>query len=167
MEIVKVPNKILSRKTKLVPADDIKSAKYAPLIEAMRQKMIEAKGVGLAANQVDEDLSIFVVEKKMADKTSRDNAELQSKTSLTTNANTVAQAERGSVRTNERMAAEGIANRGVQVRGQDFINERQRETNAAGGKPPPGSRRGCRSDPTRPPATARGSSASRGATCAR
>jgi len=37
------------------------------LISAMRQKMVESQGVGLAANQVGQDLAIFVIDKKLAE----------------------------------------------------------------------------------------------------
>ena len=33
----------------------------------MRQKMTESQGVGLAANQVGQDLAIFVIDKKLAE----------------------------------------------------------------------------------------------------
>jgi len=64
MDITKEPSKILKQKLtevkKITPA--IKT-----LISAMRVKMVEAKGVGLAANQVGEDLQIFVIDKTLAD----------------------------------------------------------------------------------------------------
>src|SRR3989344_950325 len=64
MEITKEPNKILHKKLGVV-------SKITPeileLIEEMRKTMIEAKGVGLAANQVGKDLQIFVIDKKIAD----------------------------------------------------------------------------------------------------
>src|SRR3989344_7147643 len=64
MEITKEPNKILHKKLGVV-------SKITPeileLIEEMRKTMIEAKGVGLAANQLGKDLQIFVIAKKIAD----------------------------------------------------------------------------------------------------
>ena len=64
MEITKEPNKILHKKLELVPeiTPDI-----IALIEEMRRTMIEAKGVGLAANQIGKDLQIFVIAKNIAD----------------------------------------------------------------------------------------------------
>ncbi len=37
------------------------------LISDMRKMMVEARGVGLAANQVGQDLQIFVIDKKLAE----------------------------------------------------------------------------------------------------
>jgi len=37
------------------------------LISDMRKMMIEARGVGLAANQVGQDLQLFVIDKKLAE----------------------------------------------------------------------------------------------------
>ena len=64
MDITKEPSKIL--KQKLTEVKEITPAIKA-LISAMRVKMVEAKGVGLAANQVGEDLQIFVIDKTLAD----------------------------------------------------------------------------------------------------
>jgi len=36
----------------------------------MRKKMVESQGVGLAANQVGQDLAIFVIDKKLAEENS-------------------------------------------------------------------------------------------------
>jgi len=47
--------------------DDIKKGLYKDLILDMRVAMVENNGVGLAANQVGRDLSIFVVDKKLAE----------------------------------------------------------------------------------------------------
>ena len=64
MDIVKEPNKILHQKLegieKITP-------QIKELIAAMRIKMIEAQGVGLAANQVGENLQIFVIDQKLAE----------------------------------------------------------------------------------------------------
>lgn len=63
MEIVKEPNKILRSKPRGVKeiTPEIKA-----LISDMRKKMVENRGVGLAANQVGKDLAIFVIDKKLA-----------------------------------------------------------------------------------------------------
>ncbi len=66
MEIVKIPNPLLKRRLADVASDEIKKGTYAALIEEMRQTMIVAKGVGLAANQIGQDLQLFVIEKVMA-----------------------------------------------------------------------------------------------------
>lgn len=67
VEITKVPNKILAKKLENVSVDDIKKGLYKDLVSDMRKTMVENKGIGLAANQVDKDLSIFVVDKKLAE----------------------------------------------------------------------------------------------------
>ena len=66
MEITKIPNKILSQKTVLISQEDIKNGLYKQLILDMKSTMKEHQGVGLAANQIDKDLSIFVIEPKLA-----------------------------------------------------------------------------------------------------
>ena len=64
MEIVKDPSKILGQKLKKINSitPDIKE-----LILDIKKTMAEAKGVGLAANQVGQDLQIFVINKKLAE----------------------------------------------------------------------------------------------------
>jgi peptide deformylase len=67
MKIIKIPNKILTQKIKNISIDDIKNGLYKNLILEMKKTMIENNGVGLAANQVGEDLSIFVIDKNLAE----------------------------------------------------------------------------------------------------
>ena len=64
MDIVTEPNKILHHKLEEVPkiTPEIKE-----VISAMRIKMVEAQGVGLAANQVGKNLQIFVIDKNLAE----------------------------------------------------------------------------------------------------
>ena len=64
MEITRDPAKILHRKLELVGKI---TPEITALIEEMRQTMIAAKGVGLAANQIGKDLQIFVIDKNLAD----------------------------------------------------------------------------------------------------
>ena len=64
MKITKDPAKILHKK--LEPVEKI-TPEITALIEEMRQTMIQAKGVGLAANQIGKDLQIFVIDKKLAE----------------------------------------------------------------------------------------------------
>ncbi|MEK7124845.1 MAG: peptide deformylase [Patescibacteria group bacterium] len=66
-EIVKIPSAILKKGTTSVPEKDILSGKYADLIEEMRAAMKEHNGIGLAANQLGHNVSIFVIDKKTAD----------------------------------------------------------------------------------------------------
>lgn len=63
MEITKEPNKILRKKLALIT--DITPG-LRELILAMQKTMIEAKGVGLAANQVGQDLQLFVIDHQLA-----------------------------------------------------------------------------------------------------
>lgn len=67
MNITKIPEKILAKKTALVSAEDVKKGSYQELILSMREAMKEHQGVGLAANQIGKDLSIFVIEPKLAE----------------------------------------------------------------------------------------------------
>jgi peptide deformylase len=64
MKIVKQPNAILSKK--LEPVKEITS-EIRELILEMKKTMVEAKGVGLAANQAGYDLQIFVIDEKLAE----------------------------------------------------------------------------------------------------
>lgn len=64
MEIVKHPNKTLGQKLKKIKQI---TSELERLIEAMRQTVIEANGIGLAANQVGEDWAVFVIDKKLAE----------------------------------------------------------------------------------------------------
>ena len=66
MEITKIPHEVLANKTKLIPAEEIKAGKYAQLVLDMKKAMVDNMGVGLAANQVGQDLSIFVIDSKTA-----------------------------------------------------------------------------------------------------
>ncbi len=65
MEIVKEPEKILRKKLKKVSevTPDIKA-----LISDMRTKMLDVHGVGLAANQIGQDVQVFVIDAKLAEK---------------------------------------------------------------------------------------------------
>src|SRR5690348_9721333 len=65
-EITKIPHEVLAKKVELVSPEDIKSGKYTELVSNMKKAMIENMGVGLAANQIGKDLSIFVIDKKTA-----------------------------------------------------------------------------------------------------
>lgn len=66
MNITKLPEPILGNSTKKVDVNDIKNGTYRDLISDMLKAMKDNKGVGLAANQVDLDLSIFVIDPKLA-----------------------------------------------------------------------------------------------------
>jgi len=64
MEITKEPNKILHNKLKEV--EEI-TPEIKALILDMKIAMKEANGIGLSANQVGQDLQIFVIDKKLAE----------------------------------------------------------------------------------------------------
>lgn len=64
-QITKYPEKILAQKLKSV--SDIFSD-VLEIVEAMRDAMRAAKGVGLAANQIGLDMRIFVIDKELAEK---------------------------------------------------------------------------------------------------
>lgn len=66
MEITKIPNKILAKTTEKVGLKDIKNGLYQELILDMKKAMIDNEGIGLAANQVSKDLSIFIIDEKLA-----------------------------------------------------------------------------------------------------
>ena len=66
MDITKLPNKILAKKTGLVSVEELKKGSFKELISDMRLAMIEHQGVGLAANQIGKDLSIFVIDANLA-----------------------------------------------------------------------------------------------------
>lgn len=67
MEITKTPDEILAKKMEKVSVDNIKKGLYKDLISDMRKAMMEHNGIGLAANQVGKDLSIFVIDQKLAE----------------------------------------------------------------------------------------------------
>ena len=66
MEITKIPHRVLAKKTETISAEDIKAGKYAQMVLDMKKAMVENMGVGLAANQIGQDLSIFVIDAKVA-----------------------------------------------------------------------------------------------------
>jgi len=66
MDITKIPNKVLANKTTPIPAKGLKNGSFSELISDMRVAMIEHQGVGLAANQMGKDLSIFVIDANLA-----------------------------------------------------------------------------------------------------
>ena len=61
MEITKILHEVLANKAKLVSVEEIKAGKYGQLVLDMKKAMVENMGVGLAANQVGQDLSILLL----------------------------------------------------------------------------------------------------------
>ncbi len=66
MEITKIPNKVLAKKTEKISLDKIKNGSFKELVLDMKKVMKENEGIGLAANQIDKDASIFVIDEKLA-----------------------------------------------------------------------------------------------------
>lgn len=66
VEIIKLPDKILHHKAISLSAEEIKNSSTKKLISAMREDMTKNNGVGLAANQINSDLSIFVIDMELA-----------------------------------------------------------------------------------------------------
>ena len=68
MEISKIPHKILKNKTEDVSIDNVKKGLYNQLVSEMKVAMKDNNGIGLAANQVGKNLSIFVIDSALAEK---------------------------------------------------------------------------------------------------
>ena len=66
MEITKIPNKILGKIIENVGLKDIKNGSFKELVLDMKKAMKENEGIGLAANQMNKDFSIFVIDEKLA-----------------------------------------------------------------------------------------------------
>lgn len=66
VEITKIPNKILAKITEKVSLKDIKNGSLKELISDMKKAMVKNEGIGLAGNQINKDLSIFVIDEKLA-----------------------------------------------------------------------------------------------------
>ena len=66
MKITKIPEKILAKKIVQVLQAEVRAGSYKELILNMKEAMKEYLGVGLAANQVGQDLRIFVIDPKLA-----------------------------------------------------------------------------------------------------
>ncbi len=67
MEITTIPSPILNRKLSDVSLERVKSGELNDLIEEMKKTMAANEGIGLAANQIGQDLSIFVIDPKLAE----------------------------------------------------------------------------------------------------
>lgn len=66
MEITKVPDIILAKITEKVSLKDVKDGLYKELVLNMKKAMKDNEGIGLAGNQISKDLSIFVIDEKLA-----------------------------------------------------------------------------------------------------
>ena len=61
-----MPERILAKKMREIPLEEIKSGSFKELFLEMKKAMKDHEGVGLAANQIGQDLSIFVIEERIA-----------------------------------------------------------------------------------------------------
>lgn len=66
MNIITIPNKILTKKADTVKLEKIKDGSLKDLVVEMKIAMKNNKGIGLAANQIGQNLSIFVIEPELA-----------------------------------------------------------------------------------------------------
>src|SRR3989344_5998172 len=67
MEVTKIPDRILTQKIKPADSSDLAAGTHARLFVDMRIAMEEHKGVGLAANQIGQNIAAFVIDKKLAE----------------------------------------------------------------------------------------------------
>jgi len=74
LPLIKVPAAILRKKQKPLNLAELLSRQIQQLIKDMHKTMIEANGVGLAANQINQDLQLFVINKKLAEENKVPNA---------------------------------------------------------------------------------------------
>lgn len=65
-DVVQIPNPVLSKKSTPLSGEDLKAGVHRALIEKMKKAMIANNGIGLAANQIGEDLALFVIDPKLA-----------------------------------------------------------------------------------------------------
>lgn len=66
MEITKIPNKILTKKLEKIDVKKVKNGEFNSFFLDMKKAMRENHGVGLAANQIGQDLATFVIHEKIA-----------------------------------------------------------------------------------------------------
>lgn len=66
MELTTVPNPILKKTCAPLTAAKLKAGAYAELIAEMKKDMLAHNGIGLSANQVGQNLALFVIDEKLA-----------------------------------------------------------------------------------------------------
>lgn len=64
MEITKIPAQVLLEKTQPLSSDEITS--HQSFFQEMKEAMKKNEGIGLAANQLGKNLSVFVIDEKLA-----------------------------------------------------------------------------------------------------
>ncbi|HUO75321.1 MAG TPA: peptide deformylase [Candidatus Paceibacterota bacterium] len=67
MELTVLPDPILTHTSRALTPAELRDGRYAGLITKMRETMKTNNGVGLAANQVGEDIALFVIDEKLAE----------------------------------------------------------------------------------------------------
>ena len=66
MNITHVPHAILAEPVARATAADLKTGVHAALIKQMKIDMVANNGIGLAANQVGQNIAIFVIDEALA-----------------------------------------------------------------------------------------------------
>ncbi|HTP57116.1 MAG TPA: peptide deformylase [Candidatus Paceibacterota bacterium] len=66
MELTNVPSPVLAKRCEPLDAADLKSHAQDALIAEMKNVMVANNGIGLAANQLGQDLQLFVIDEKLA-----------------------------------------------------------------------------------------------------
>jgi len=64
VEITKIPAQVLLEKTQPLSSDEI--ASHQSFFQEMKEAMKKNEGIGLAANQLGKNLSVFVIDEKLA-----------------------------------------------------------------------------------------------------
>lgn len=65
LKIITNPNKILRKKSKDIPLQNVKSKPFQDLLDNMAETMLKKDGVGLAAPQIGENIRLFVINTKV------------------------------------------------------------------------------------------------------
>lgn len=66
MELTKLPHPLLNKTCAPVTSAQLKAGEYTKLIAEMKKDMLAYNGIGLAANQVGQDVALFVIDERLA-----------------------------------------------------------------------------------------------------
>lgn len=66
MDLTVLPDPILTKTSRALTPEALRDGRYTGLLAQMREAMQKNNGVGLAANQVGEDIALFVIDGKLA-----------------------------------------------------------------------------------------------------
>jgi peptide deformylase len=66
MKLTHVPHPLLASPCAPLTAEQLRSETITDLVKKMEETMLANNGIGLAANQVGKDLSLFIIDKKLA-----------------------------------------------------------------------------------------------------